>query len=79
MSFKGLVLGFTVGLGIGASLDFLYAPQTGKESRKKLRKWISEGFFKARWQIMSPEERYIYFWARSRRQRRQACEATAIE
>lgn len=79
MSRKGMALGLTIGLGIGASLGFMYAPRAGEEFREKFRKLISDCFFKARWQLMSPEERYVYFWARSRRQRQQAHEVSETE
>jgi hypothetical protein len=74
MSRKGLALGFTVGLGIGAFIGLMCAPQPGENVRKELRKRIGECIFKARWQFMSPEERYVYFWRRERAQRRKAFE-----
>lgn len=79
MSLKGLSLGLTVGLSIGASLGFIYAPREGEELRETLKKTINGCLFKIRWQFMSPEERYVYFWARSRRLRQQTIEEPETE
>ena len=79
MSHKGLALGFTIGLGIAASLIVMYTPRTGEELRDTVKKAVSDCFFKLRWQLMSPEERYVYFWARSRHRRQKEQQATLTE
>jgi hypothetical protein len=77
MSGKSIALGFTVGLGIGASVAFIFATRPGEEVRQELRKKINECIFRLRWQVMSPEDRYVYFWHRERRQAQKAYEASS--
>jgi gas vesicle protein len=43
MSAKGIWIAFGVGVSAGAAVALLYAPQTGVNTRKKLRRNIDDG------------------------------------
>ncbi len=47
-STEKMILGLGIGIAIGATLGILYAPDKGKETRKK----ISDGFDQARNKVM---------------------------
>ncbi len=69
MSNKEMVIGFAIGLGIGAFIGLLYAPEPGKEARQLLREKAADAIkrlmFNLKWIIMSPRDRYMYLWNRS--------------
>lgn len=71
MSNKSLVIGLAVGLGIGAIIGLLYAPESGEDSRRWLRgktqimaDALGKLMFNLKWLLMSPRERYLYLWHR---------------
>jgi gas vesicle protein len=68
MSKKDIAIGFAIGFGIGTIIGLLYAPESGEETRQLLKE-KTEGvmnklIFNLKWLIMSPRERYLYFWNR---------------
>jgi hypothetical protein len=69
MNNKDVAIGFAVGIGIGAVLGVLLAPQSGEETRRMLAE-RTEGLgsnfdklmFNLRWLVMTPRERYAHLW-----------------
>jgi gas vesicle protein len=69
MNNKDVAIGFAVGLGIGAILGVVLAPQSGEETRQMLAEKtedFSSNFdklmFNLRWLVMTPRERYAHLW-----------------
>jgi len=66
MSTKGMLLGFALGLSVGAVVGLLYAPKSGEETRQticdKTTVACSKLKFNLYWLLMSPRERYRYLW-----------------
>jgi hypothetical protein len=66
---KNVVIGFALGLGIGAAVGLLYAPESGEEARQLLREKAADAIrrfmFNLRWIVMSPRDRYAYLWHHS--------------
>ena len=66
MSNKDVIIGFAIGLGIGAVIGLLYAPRSGEETRQLLKE-RSSGFMKRlrhnlHWMLMTQRERYLTLW-----------------
>jgi gas vesicle protein len=81
MSNKDMIIGFAVGLGIGAVVGLLCAPRSGEETRQLLKTKSSDIFKRMlhnlRWMMMTQRERYLSLWNRggSLREWRKAHEA----
>ena len=81
MSNKNLAIGFALGLGIGAIVGLLYAPNTGEKTRELLSKKSGAALKRMgsnlKWTLMTPRERYMYLWKRggSLREWRKGCES----
>ncbi len=56
---KIAIIGLAVGLVTGLALSIMYAPRSGVKTRNKL-------VGKAKWFLLTPQERYTYLWERTR-------------